>query len=317
MKLPARSVFLIMGLSLASCFSDSMDPEKLTGPGEFEQFSFEFTVFGGFAGVHEVLHISLNDSVTYTNSNYRVRTVLESGDKQQIFNNLTSEGFFMLDTCYYPGKPIMDDIIYTLQYNSASYSHRVEASGYCSGSHKNCAWPADLHALIDAMREQVARLKDQITSGCVTVYSNFTVVEWPFGAFFSLADSLGGHIEVHDSLFWRIRTDQQQNPSIQYYEDGWIYQLIASIHYATAYEDLDADTTLHVHNRSRPVYWNFQPSLSEVFTAGVMLTGSEYLWLRDTFSTNHYPWYFMDDSLANGALGYQLNLVHGNDCRMR
>jgi hypothetical protein len=287
MKWLVKVYAILTILLLLGCVADS------TGPDEGEEFAFEYSETGGIGGIHNILKISASDSVTYTSSHYRIRTVLGSSDKQRIYSILTQYGFFGLGLCYCPDKPIADDIGYTLHYTSDSRSHHVSASGYCSGSHHGCSWPNGLHAIIDSLRQMVTSLKEQITIGCVTVYSHFTLDEWPFGDVFSLALSLGRHIEVHDSLFLSIRTDQQQDPPIE------------------------PDTTLSIHGRAKPVYWNCQPPLSEALTEWIALTGPEYLWLRDIFRADHYPWYFMDESLADSALVYHLKLVHGNDCWLR
>jgi hypothetical protein len=311
MKWLVKLYAILATLLLLGCVAES------TGPDEGEEFAFVYSETGGIGGIHNILKISVDDSVTYTSSHYRIRTVLGPSDKQGICSILTQHGFFGLGLCYCPDKPIADDIGYTLHYTSDSRSHHVSASGSCSGSHHGCSWPNGLHAIIDSLRQVVSRLKEQITTGCVTVYSHFTLGEWPFGQVFSLADYLSRQVEIPDSLFWRIRTDQQQDPPIQYYEDGWIYRLNASIHYATSYDDPEPDTTLSIHDRTQPVYWNYQPSLSEALSERIVLTGPEYVWLRDIFRADHYPWYFMDDSLADSALVYQLRFVHGNDCWLK
>ena len=282
-------------------------------PEQGEPFSLTFMETGGYAGVHNVLAIMMNDSVFYTSANLQVGEKLEEQDIQVTYSILETHGFFAFDSTYIPSKPIADDIIYTLQYESTTRTKQVVASGSCTGMYSECSWPIGLHTIIDSLRQFIVRLREETTSGCVKIQKQFILQEWPFGSELALSEHISETIEIRDTIYQHIWTNTEQDTPVRYFEDGWIYRMNVSIRFNTPTDDID--TTLTVHDRTQPIYWILTPPLHSLPPTGIVVMDTDYSWLKEAFNATHYPWYFLDDSLAHNIPAYELQLVHGNACR--
>ena len=81
-----------------------------------------------------------------------------------------------------------------------------------------------------------------------------------------------------------------------------------SIRFNTPTDDID--TTLTIHDRTQPIYWILTTPLHSLPSTVIVVMDTDYSWLKEAFNATHYPWYFLDDSLAHNISAYELQFVH-------
>ena len=268
-----------------------------------ETFSLNYDEGSGFSGLGTTLTISNEDSVFLTGYNYDFSTTATEEDLNLLYLILESNSFFLMDSSYLPDKYVADDIIFRISYQSDSKSRLVIASASC----RNSKWPQGLKNIVDYLQGYVTDLMGKINSGKVSITSKMVLEEWPFADKIQLADHLYQKVDIDEKIFKYIREPSNQDTEVSFFEGEWIYRLNAS----NAGEN--SSYYISIHDRNTPIFWPFDTKLAEITEKGIMLTGQDYIWLKEKLEETHFPRYFIDGVLESGEYIYEINLINGNN----
>ena len=157
----------------------------------------------------------------------------------------------------------------------------------------------------------ISTLKSDIISGKVTIYSESILEEWPFSEKINLSDNLARNVGVDEAIYNYLKDFYQQNIDVTFFEDDYIYRLNGSGGYGLSFSELDT-FYISIHDRNHGIQWTFGTKLSEIPDEGIIITGSDYLWLKNALEETHYPRYFVDNNVESGENVYEVRLIHGN-----
>lgn len=286
------------------------DNDSITKPDSYEDFYLKYNVSGGIAGMSNNLEIYENHDVTYTSSSYRVKKNISQERLYDIYTLLNDNDYFSLDSQYVSEQGVMDDIYMTITYQSSTRSKTVFASAYYY-SFSNAEWKDKLGCIWEYFDEYITTLTSDIDSGKVTIYSESILEEWPFSEKISLSDNLCKDVGVDEEIYNYLKEYYQQNIDVTFFEGEYIYRLNGSGGYGLSYSELDT-FYISIHDRNHGILWTIETKLSEITDEGIIIAGSDYIWLRDTLEETHYPRYFIDTNIESGESVYEVRLIHGN-----
>lgn len=127
-----------------------------------------------------------------------------------------------------------------------------------------------------------------------------------------LSDYVHQNAEVDEDIFNHFKAYYQQDKQVTYFEDEWIYRMNSSGGYAFSYEEPDT-FYLSIHQRSKRIQWQIGIKLQNIPEDGIVITGSDYQWLKETLEQTYFPRCFMDNDVATGEYIYEVFLKHGNN----
>ncbi len=285
------------------------DDNSIIKPDNYEDFYLEYNVSGGIAGMNNSLEIFNNHDVTYIGYYYRIKNTISQERLYEIFNLLNDNDYFSLDSQYVSQK-IMDDIYITVTYRSATISKKVFASA-CYYSDSNFDWKVKLSNIWNYFEEYVSTLTSDVNSGKVTIYSKSMLEEWPFSEKISLSDNLCKSVGVDEEIYNYLKSFDQQNINVTFFEGDYIYHLNGSGGYGLSFSELDT-FYISIHVRNHGIQWIIGTKLSKIPEDGIIITGSDYTWLKNVLKETNYPRYFIDNEVESGETVYEVRLVHGN-----
>jgi len=307
-----KTIYLIIILlifSSVTILTFKCDENSITKPDNYEDFYLEYNVSGGYAGINNSLEIFENHEVTYISSYHRIKNTISQEKLYEIFNLLNENDYFSLDS-QYVSQIIMDDIYWTVTYQSATISKKVSASAfYYSDSN-----PILKNRLINIWKyfdNYISTLINDVNSGKVTIYSKSILEEWPFIEKIRLSDNLSKSVGVDEEIYNYLKSFYQQNIAVTFFEGDYIYRLNGSGGYDLDFSELDT-FYISIHDRNHGIRWIIGTKLSEIPEEGIFITGSDYTWLKNVLKETNYPRYFIDNEVESGETVYEVRLVHGN-----
>ena len=293
--------FLLVSIFRIAC-------DQIFDPQEDPEFHLQYNITGGFAGLHNSLSILENDSVYYNSRTHQIKTTFGQQKIREIYTVLTDHNYFNLKSEYLPDQAVMDDFLFTITFQAKT----VRAAGICSHNCGDSQWPGNLKSIISYLDELIADLTQDIDTGKAEIRSSSELEEWPFSDKIELAEHLHQNVAADKDIFDHFKQRHQQNKEVSYFKGEWIYYMHSSGGYALDYSELDT-FYLSIHSRNQGIQWPFEPALADLGASGLVLSGTDYFWLKDTLARAPYPAYFLDDELQTGGYVYLLNLRHGNN----
>ncbi len=308
-----RKIYIFLLLSfMYIVLNPGCNNYSITDSNNHEEFYLDYNISGGIAGDNKTLTINKSDSVFYKSRFHSIHSTFNDEKLNDIYNLLVNKDFFKLDTEYLPEQMIIDDLIFTITYQSSLRSKKVIASGYCINNCSESKWPKELKSIIEYLDESIIYLKNNIKFGKVTITSKSLLEKWAFSDKIKLSDHLGEDIGADEEIFNHFKEYYQQNKNVTYFEGDWIYRLNGSGGYSLSYTELDT-FYISIHDRNQGIKWPFATKLSEISEEGLIISESDYTWLKDILEQIHYPRYFIDNTLESGEYVYELFLLHGNN----
>jgi len=286
------------------------DNNSITKPKSYEDFYLEYNVSGGIAGMNKSLEIFENYDVTYNSNFYRLKQSINQEKLYEIFNLLNDNSYFSLDSQYI-SQIVMDDIFLTITYKSPTISKKVLVSAsYYTDSDSNLK--TRLSNMWEYFDEYISILTSDISSGKVTINSESILEEWPFTEKISLSDNLSKNVGVDEEIYNYLKDFYQQDIDVTFFEGDYIYRLNGSGGYGLSFSELDT-FYISIHDRNHGIHWTIDTKLSNITDEGIIITDSDYIWLKNVLEETHYPRYFVDNSVESGEYVFEVRLLHGNN----
>lgn len=287
-------IFPVM-ISLPGCDDGVLDFELN------ESFYIKYNVSGGFAGIHNTFVVECNDSVYYKSGGYDLRTMISADKANELRRVFIENNFFGLNDEYLPEQPIIDGFTYNFTVKTSA----GEKSVVCA---QDKLPPQNLLLIKKSLDELITKIQTGVNAGRVTVSRISTAELWPFYDKTKPEDIVGQTVQADEEIFNLFKKDHDQNNKILYFHGNQIYRFGDTGGYAMPFNTLDYKIT--VHDSKAPAQWEPALKLSEISSEGGILTGNDYLWLKEKLNTIYYPRHFMEESLQSGASIYEVNLTH-------
>jgi hypothetical protein len=219
-------VFLIVvsGMALftllsSGCDSGVLEPADRSTP--ISTMVIEYTITGGFAGIHEETHI---DEDGYCQLIYGSEHELHYQMSESLLDSVRwlfqQADFFNLRDVYTPSQTVMDGFYYTITLSTPERTKTVRTE-------TEAPHPQSLTRLLDMLHELNWRIRSQPDVWTVRIGQEHTMKAWTFTENVRLADNVGIWIsddgsEHLDEIFYFFQEIGQNDVNALFWEGDFL-----------------------------------------------------------------------------------------------
>ena len=209
-------------LPSSGCDKDVLEPADRSTP--MVTMVIEYTITGGFAGIHEETHIDVDGFCRFiygpgNEADYQMsESLLDS--VRWLFQRAN---FFNLKNVYTPSQTVMDGFYYTITSSMPERSKTVRAE-------TEAPHPQSLNRLLELLHELNWRIRSHADVGTLRIGREHTIKAWTFTENVRLADNVGNRIiddgsEHFDEIFRFLREISQNDVSALFWEGDFLYRI--------------------------------------------------------------------------------------------